>query len=97
GAADIDGVHDVIEHMPAGGHGGRCYDVGHEIDAEIAAAISQQLENFIGLVAGVRIDGRASGMGDENRLGGFGDRSGGGAVSAVTEVDGYSEVVHLLD
>lgn len=61
-AAYVDGVHDVIEHMFAGRHGGRGDDVGHEIDAEIAAMIGKRLENFVGLVAGMSIDGGASGM-----------------------------------
>src|SRR5208337_1007006 len=39
GTAYVDGVHDVVKHMFARGHGGRSYDIGHEIDAKIAAAI----------------------------------------------------------
>ncbi len=69
-AAYIDGVHQVIEHVLAGGHRGRGNQVGHEIDAEVPAAISQRLENIVGLVAGMRINGGAPRVRDQHRLGG---------------------------
>src|SRR5277367_2145 len=42
------------------------------------------------------IDRGTSRMRDQNRLLRFANTLGGGAVSAVAEVDGNSEVVHLL-
>ena len=36
-------------------------------------------------------------MRDQDGLGGFGDAFGGRAVAAVAQVDGHSEVIHLLD
>ena len=47
GAADVDGVHDMIENVLAGGDGRRGDDLGHEIDAKVAAAIGQRFENFV--------------------------------------------------
>src|ERR1039457_4783882 len=88
GAACMDGVYDVIEHVFAGGDGGRSDDLGNQIDAEISAAIGERLKDLVGLAAGMGIYGSASRMRDQDRLLRFGDAFGGGAVSAVAEVDG---------
>ena len=62
------GMHKVVEHVLAGGHGGRGNQVGHEVDAKVAAAIGQRLENVVRLTARMRIDGGAPGVGDQHWL-----------------------------
>src|ERR1700690_3395769 len=42
------------------------------------------------------VNGSASGMRDEDRLFRFGNAFRGSAVSAVAQVDGHSEIVHLF-
>ena len=56
GPADVNRMHDVIENMNARRHGGRGHDIGHQIDAKIAAVIGERLQDFVGLVAGMRVD-----------------------------------------
>ena len=97
GAASVDGVDNVIEDVFAGRQGGRSYDVRHEVDAEVATAIGEQLENLIGLVAGMCVNRGAAGVRDENGLLRFRDTFRGRAISAVAQVDGHSGVVHLLN
>src|ERR1700722_8609461 len=97
GAAHVDRMYNVIEHMLASGDGGRCDDIRHQIDAEISATIRERLENFVWLVARMRIDGGASRMRNQNRLLRLGDALGSSAISAMTQIDRDPKIVHLFD
>ena len=97
GAAYVDRVNQMAEHVLPGRYGRRGNQVGHEKHTEVAAAVGQGFENFVGLIARMRINSGASRMGDQHRLGRRSDRFAGGAIAAVTEVDRHSRFVHLLD
>src|SRR5208283_5629669 len=60
-----------------------------------AAAIGQRLQDIIRLVARMSIDGGTAGMCDQYGLRGLGDGFGRGAVSAMAEIHGDTEFVHL--
>ena len=96
GAADVEGMKKMSDDVFARGNGGRSDEVGHEIDAEVSAAIGERLEDVVGLIARVGIHRGTSGMSDEYGLRRRRDGVGGGAVPAVAHVDGDAEGVHLL-
>lgn len=52
GAADVDGVDQVIENVLMRGDRGRCHEIGHEINAEVAAAADRARRMVSGLLRG---------------------------------------------
>src|SRR5664279_6458491 len=59
--------------------------------------VRQRLENRVRLVAGMLINCRAPGMADEHGLGGRLDGFGGGAIAAMAQIYGHSNVVHAAN
>lgn len=82
--------------MLSRGNRRRSDQVGHEVDAEIAAAIGQRPENLVGLVARMGIHRSAARVTDQYGLGRRGDGVRGGAISAVAEIDSDADRIHLF-
>ena len=95
-ATNIDRMEEVRDDVFVGGNGRRSDQVRHEVDAEVASAIGECLEDVVGLIARMGVNGGASGVGNEYGLGRGSYGVGGSAVAAVAHVERDTELVHLL-